>query len=208
MIEPFQYFTVSKWQIWCSLRSIIIFGKVFQRQIWVYGWGLPAWRRNKLIVKQKKLKSGHGPYKGPDTKTNRPTYRRSQYNLNLRDCTANYRPVFSSERAPCMKKKEGSNCHYIWSSARKGGPTPRRTDRLTLGRNILVTWTRTQRHCTMQLVWGHGLLLVWVYIDVPLCMTSSTWTSSSSFVSEFFLYSSVYIQLHKRKSNEVRSPLN
>jgi hypothetical protein len=35
-----------------------------------------------------------------------PTDRRSQYNLklNLRHCTANYRPVLSSERAPYMKK--------------------------------------------------------------------------------------------------------
>jgi hypothetical protein len=47
----------------------------------------------------------------PDTKTNWPTDRRSQYNLkfNLRHYTANYRPVLSSERAPYMKNKE-SNC--------------------------------------------------------------------------------------------------
>jgi hypothetical protein len=54
----------------------------------------------------KKLKSGHGPHWGPGTKTNWPTDRRSQYNLkfNLRHCTANYRHVLSSERAPCMEK--------------------------------------------------------------------------------------------------------
>jgi hypothetical protein len=46
-----------------------------------YGWGRHAWRRMKAIVKQRKLKSGHGHHKGPDTKTNWPTDRRSQYNL-------------------------------------------------------------------------------------------------------------------------------
>jgi hypothetical protein len=36
----------------------------------------------------------------------RPTSCWLQYNMNFRDCTANYRPVLSSERAPYMKKKE------------------------------------------------------------------------------------------------------
>jgi hypothetical protein len=40
-----------------------------------------------------------------------------------RDCTANYRPVLSAERAPCMTGEE-SNCHSkkfeIWSFAQKG----------------------------------------------------------------------------------------
>jgi hypothetical protein len=57
------------------------------------------------------------------TKKSWLTDRRSQYNFNLRHCTANYRPVLSSERAPYMKKKE-SNCHSkkckIWSPAPKG----------------------------------------------------------------------------------------
>jgi hypothetical protein len=54
-----------------------------------------------------------------------PTDHRSQCNLklNLRHCTANYRPVLSSERAPYMKNKE-SNCHSnkcnIWSPAPRG----------------------------------------------------------------------------------------
>jgi hypothetical protein len=54
------------------------------------------------------------------------TGRRLQYtrNLNLRHCTANYRPVLSPERAPYMRQKE-SNCHTkkckIWSSVPKGG---------------------------------------------------------------------------------------
>jgi hypothetical protein len=44
---------------------------------------------------------------GPGTKTNWPTDRRSQYNLNsnLRHCIANYRPFLSSEKAPYMKNK-------------------------------------------------------------------------------------------------------
>jgi hypothetical protein len=48
----------------------------------------------------------------PGTKMNWPTDRRSQCNLklNLRHCTANYRPVLSSDRAPYIKNKE-SNCH-------------------------------------------------------------------------------------------------
>jgi hypothetical protein len=55
------------------------------------------------------------------------------------DCTVNYRPVFSSEKAPLKEKK--SNCQTkkeeqdkIWSRVPKGGPIPRRTDRLTVGR--------------------------------------------------------------------------
>jgi hypothetical protein len=72
-----------------------------------------------------KLISGHGPHMEHDTKTNWPTDRPSQYkmNLDIRDCTANYRLILSSERAPYMKKKD-SNCHSmkfkIWSSAPKG----------------------------------------------------------------------------------------
>jgi hypothetical protein len=73
----------------------------------------------------KQRKSGYGPIWGPGNKTNWPTDRRSQCNLklNLRHCTANYRPVLASERAPYMKSKE-SNCHSnkcnIWPSAPKG----------------------------------------------------------------------------------------
>jgi hypothetical protein len=37
----------------------------------------------KEIVKQRQLKSGHGPQSGLDTKTNWPTDRRSQHKLNL-----------------------------------------------------------------------------------------------------------------------------
>jgi hypothetical protein len=55
------------------------------------------------------------------------------------DCTVNYRPVFSSERAP--SKEEKSNCQtkkeeqdQILSRVPKGGPIPRLTGRLTVGR--------------------------------------------------------------------------
>jgi hypothetical protein len=48
----------------------------------------PCTERGEGDCQTKKLRSGHG-------KTNWPTDRRSQYNLklNLRHCTANYRPV-------------------------------------------------------------------------------------------------------------------
>jgi hypothetical protein len=88
-------------------------------------------REDEATVKQKKLKSGYGHNLGPGTKTNWPTDR-SQCNLklNLRHCTANYRPVLSLERAPHMKNKE-SNSHRnkcnIWSLAPKG---PRHQDEL------------------------------------------------------------------------------
>jgi hypothetical protein len=89
-----------------------------------YGWGGPT-PRKRNNCQTKKLKSGYGPHWGSGTKTNWPTDRRSQCNLKLklRHCTANYRPVFSSERAPYVKKKE-SNCHSnkcnIWSPSQKG----------------------------------------------------------------------------------------
>jgi hypothetical protein len=47
-----------------------------------YGWGRPT-RRKKVITKQRKLKSGHGPHRGHGTKTNWPTDRWSQYNLKV-----------------------------------------------------------------------------------------------------------------------------
>jgi hypothetical protein len=84
-----------------------------------YGWGSPIPRTNKIIVKQRKLKSE------PGTKTNWPTDCRSKYNMNLNllHITANYRSILSSERAPYLKKKE-SNCHSkkcnIWSPAPNG----------------------------------------------------------------------------------------
>jgi hypothetical protein len=59
------------------------------------------------------------------TNTNWPTDHRSQCNLKLNSCqcTANYRPILSSERAPYMRNKE-SNCHSnkcnIWSLVPKG----------------------------------------------------------------------------------------
>jgi hypothetical protein len=63
------------------------------------------------------------PLRRNNCQTNWPTDRRSQCSLklNLRHCTANYRPVLSSERAPYK--------------------TPRRTGRLTVGRNVTSTST-------------------------------------------------------------------
>jgi hypothetical protein len=72
-----------------------------------YGRGRPT-RTQKVTVKERKLKCGHRPHRGPGAKTNWRTDR--NLNFNLCHCTENYRPVLSSERAPYMKKKE-SNCH-------------------------------------------------------------------------------------------------
>jgi hypothetical protein len=90
------------------------------------------------------LKSGHWPHRGLETKTNCPTDRRSEYNLNLNlsDCTANCRPVLSSERAHYMKRKESTcNCYSkkckIWSSA----PRVPNTKTSWLSRNITLTLT-------------------------------------------------------------------
>jgi hypothetical protein len=71
-----------------------------------YGWGSPTPRRKKVIVKQRKLKFGYVPHWVPRTKTNWPTDCRSQCNLtlNVHQCTANYRLVLWSERAPYISK--------------------------------------------------------------------------------------------------------
>jgi hypothetical protein len=89
------------------------------------GWITPTPRRKEVIVKQRKLKSGH-----PGTKTNWPIDRRSQYNLNLNlcHCTANYRPVLSSEGVPYMKKKIIiTQRNVISGHLLQKGMTPRRT---------------------------------------------------------------------------------
>jgi hypothetical protein len=86
--------------------------------------GRPTLKIKKIIVTQINVTSGHLLKKRQGTKTNWPTDRRSQCNLksNLRHCTANYRPVLSSERAPYMKIT-GINCHSgkcnIWLLAQK-----------------------------------------------------------------------------------------
>jgi hypothetical protein len=67
---------------------------------------MAPYMKKKGIVKHRKLKSTHGPHREPTTKTNWPTDHQSQYNLKLRDCTANYTPILSSEKEPYMKKKE------------------------------------------------------------------------------------------------------
>jgi hypothetical protein len=55
----------------------------------VYGWGSPTPRRKKLSNKEIKIWSWA------------PLGARQ---LNLRHCTANYRPILSSERAPHINK--------------------------------------------------------------------------------------------------------
>jgi len=64
-----------------------------------------------------------------------------------------------------------------------------------------------QHQCTLQLVWRHGVLFVWVRLDVPFmqAITSSMLTSSSSRVSTFFLYTSLFIKPRKQRSNWVKS---
>jgi hypothetical protein len=64
--------------------------------------------KHEEIVTQINVKSGHLIQKGQDTKTKWPTTFRLKCNLklNMGHCTANYRPVLSSERAPYMKHKE------------------------------------------------------------------------------------------------------
>jgi hypothetical protein len=59
----------------------------------------------------------------------------------LTDCTTNYRPVLSSQRAP--QDKEQSNfpakkISKIWSWASKGCPTPRHTDWLTVSQSVCL----------------------------------------------------------------------
>jgi hypothetical protein len=72
----------------------------------------------------------------------------------LTDCTANCRPVLSSERAPKEKRKaifrEKKGKSKIWSWAPKGCPTPRHTDWLTVSRK--VTLTLTLIYCEMLVV--------------------------------------------------------
>jgi hypothetical protein len=61
----------------------------------------------------------------------------------LADCTTNYRPVLSSERAPQDEEqknfpaKKGKS--EIWSWAPNGCPTPRHTDWLTVSRKVTST---------------------------------------------------------------------
>jgi hypothetical protein len=63
----------------------------------------------------------------------------------LTDCTANCRPVLSSEKAPkekrkaIFRRKKGKS--KIWSWAPKGCPTPRHTDWLTVSRKVTLTLT-------------------------------------------------------------------
>jgi hypothetical protein len=65
------------------------------------------------------------------------------------DCTAYYRPVLSSERAPYMKKPltVRKKKIKIWSCAPKGSSTPWRTDALPLAAKSTsktVRWKKTE----------------------------------------------------------------
>jgi hypothetical protein len=64
-------------------------------------WGIwvrePYTEKKESNCQTKKIKIWSWAPQGPDTKKNYPTHRRSEYYLNLLDCTANCRPVLSSE---------------------------------------------------------------------------------------------------------------
>jgi hypothetical protein len=79
--------------------------------------------------------------------TNWPTDRRSQYNLtlNLHHCTANYRPVLLSKRAPTptnlqLSKNDQRENEKNWLRVPDRCLTPRRTVRLTVGGNVTWLW--------------------------------------------------------------------
>jgi hypothetical protein len=110
--------------------------------------------------------------------------------LNLRHCTANYRPVLWSERASYMKNKE-SNCHSYkcnirspapkearhqdeladcsfdfeknWSRVPDGCLTPRQTGRLTVGRNMTLTLRKIGRGSQMG-AWHQDRLAEWLSV--------------------------------------------
>jgi hypothetical protein len=68
--------------------------------------GHPTWRRKNVIVEQRKLKSGHGLQRGPDSKANWPTDRRSQYILNLNlnlTCIIQWPPLWSSDQSSWLQ---------------------------------------------------------------------------------------------------------
>jgi hypothetical protein len=111
--------------------------------------------RRRSNCQTKKLKSGYEPNWGPGTKTNWPTDSRSQCNLklNLRHCTANYRPVLSSERVPYMKNKE-SNCHSNKCNICSKRCKTQRWTGLTVGRNVTSTSTWTVQWLTLALSKG------------------------------------------------------
>jgi hypothetical protein len=113
-------------------------------------WGIwvraPYTKMKENYCQAKKIKIWSWAPQRVDIKTNWPPDWQSQYYLNFRHCTANYRPVLSSERAPYMKKEE-RNCLTkkikIWSWASQRASTPKRTVWQTVGSNITWTWTFT-----------------------------------------------------------------
>jgi hypothetical protein len=106
---------------------------------------LPARKRKKVIVTQRNLTSGHPLQKGPDTKTNWPTDRRSQYSLTW-TCVIALQITDPSSRQrghPTWRRK--SNCHLrkckILLSSPKGPDTKTNwpTDRQS---QYNLTWTQ------------------------------------------------------------------
>jgi hypothetical protein len=110
--------------------------------------GEGALNREERNCQTKKIKSGYVPHWGGGTKMNCPTHRRSQYNLklNLRHCTANSdtssrqrgRPTSTN---PHLSKNNQREKGRNWWRVPDGCLTPRRTGRLTVGRNITLTLT-------------------------------------------------------------------
>jgi hypothetical protein len=74
--------------------------------------------------------------------------------LPLTDCTTNYRPVLSSERAhENEEQKKGKS--KIWSWAPKKCPTPRNTDRLTVSLKVTSTSTSVRGVSDETVMYGY-----------------------------------------------------
>jgi hypothetical protein len=69
--------TVSRNITWTCVIALQIIDPSYRQR------GRPAWRRKKVTVTQINVNSGHLLQKGPDTKTNWPSDRQSQYKLDL-----------------------------------------------------------------------------------------------------------------------------
>ena len=64
-----------------------------------------------------------------------------------------------------------------------------------------------QLQCTLQLVWRHGVLFVWVCLDVLYASDNIQYVNEQSVlcIHFFFLYTSLFIKHHKQKCNGVKS---
>jgi hypothetical protein len=111
-----------------------------------YGWGHPAWKRKKVIVRQRKLKSGHGPYRGPDTKMNWPTDHWAQYNLTwtgvielqITDPSSRQRGRPTWRRKNVIVTQRNVKCGHLLQRE-----PDTKTNCPTVGRNITWTWIWT-----------------------------------------------------------------